>query len=91
MIRVKVELVPFGIESEAKEIGQLVLANDGWGNIFTGNYVFVYADDNGNEHEGSVKNFPRQQGVWSLISECISNSEDVHDRELAEKIWEKLK
>ena len=29
MIRVKVELVPFGIEEEAKDIGELVLANTG--------------------------------------------------------------
>ena len=91
MIRVRVELVPFGNEDKAKEIGQLVLANDGHGNMFTGNYVFVCADDSGEEREGSVKDFPRKQGIWSLISKCISNSTDVHDGELAEKLWERLK
>ena len=90
MIRVRVDLVPFGNEDEAKEIGQLVLANDGSGNAFTGNYVFVYADDSGREHEGSVKDFPRQQGIWELLAECLANSEDVHDRELADKLWERI-
>ena len=91
MIRVKVELVPFGNEDEARDIGELVLANDGWGNVFTGNYVFVYADDNGQEFEGSVKDFPRRQGIWKLLAECINNSVEVHDQELADKLWKRLK
>lgn len=90
MIRVRVELVPFGNEDETKEIGQLVLANDGYGNVFTGNYVFAYADNSGREYEGSVKDFPRQQGIWELLSECLSNSVSVHDRELADRLWERL-
>lgn len=90
MIRVKVDLVPFGNEDEAKEIGQLVLANDGWGNAFTGNYVFVYADNSGEEHVGSVKDFPRKQGIWKLIAECLHSNLEPHDEELAEKLWERL-
>ena len=90
MIRVRVDLVPFGNEDEAKEIGQLVLANDGSGNAFTGNYVFVYADDSGREHEGSVKDFPRRQGIWELIAECLSNPSYLHDERLAELLWERL-
>ena len=90
VIRVRVDLVPFGNEDEAKEIGQLVLANDGSGNAFTGNYVFVYADNHGEEHEGSVKDFPRKQGIWELIEECLSNSVDVHDEELASLLWDRI-
>lgn len=90
MIRVRVDLVPFGNEDDAKEIGQLVIANDGYGNVFTGNYVFVYADDKGNENEGSVKDFPRQQGIWKLISECLNSKFESHDQELVEKLWERL-
>ena len=82
--------MPFGNEDGAREIGQLVLANDGYGNIFTGNYVFVYADDNGNEHEGSVKDFPRQQGIWKLIAECIHSDLDPHDYEMVDLLWERL-
>ena len=90
MIRVRVDLVPFGNEDEAKEIGQLVLANDGYGNIFTGNYVFVYADDRGNEYEGSVKDFPRNQGIWKLIAECLNSSLEPHDEDLVDKLWERI-
>ena len=90
MIRVRVDLVPFGNEDQAKQIGELVLANDGYGNIFTGNYVFVYADDNGQECEGSVKDFPRQQGIWKLIAECLNSNLDPHDEELVDKLWERL-
>ncbi len=90
MIRVRVDLVPFGNEDQAKEIGQLVLANDGSGNEFTGNYVFVYADNSGTEYEGSVKDFPRRQGIWELLAECLSNSVGLHDKELADLLWERL-
>ena len=90
MIRVRVDLVPFGNEDEAKEIGQLVLANDGYGNVFTGNYVFVYADDHGNEHEGAVKDFPRSEGIWKLIAECLNSKLETHDEELTDKLWERL-
>jgi len=90
VIRVRVDLVPFGNEDEAKEIGQLVLANDGSGNAFTGNYVFVYADNSGTEYEGSVKDFPRRHGIWELLSECLANSVDVHDEQLASRLWERL-
>lgn len=90
MIRVRVDLVPFGREAEAKEIAQLVLANDGSGNAFTGNYVFVYADNSGEEHEGSVKDFPRRQGIWKLIEECLSNPLEVHDQELADLLWQRI-
>ena len=90
MIRVRVDLVPFGNEDEAKEIGQLVLANDGYGNAFTGNYVFVYADNSGEEHEGSVKDFPRKQGIWKLISECLNSSQEPHDYEMVDLLWERM-
>lgn len=90
MIRVKVDLVPLGNEDEAKQIGELVLANDGWGNAFTGNYVFVCADDSGEEREGSVKDFPRGQGIWKLIAECLHSSLDPHDEDLVDKLWERL-
>lgn len=91
MIRVRVDLIPFGNEDEVKEIGQLVLANDGSGDMFTGNYVFAYADNHGEEHEGSVKNFPRHLGFWQLIAECLTNSEELHDQELAELLWKRFK
>ena len=90
VIRVRVDLVPFGNEDEAKEIGQLVLANDGDGNVFTGNYAFVCADDHGNEREGSVKDFPRKEGIWKLIAECLNSSLEPHDEELTDKLWERL-
>ena len=90
MIRVRVDLVPFGNEDEAKEIGQLVLANDGYGNVFTGNYVFVYADNSGKEHEGSVKDFPRNEGIWKLIAECLNSNLEPHDEDLVDKLWERI-
>ena len=90
MIRVRVDLVPFGNEDKAKEIGQLVLANDGYGNVFTGNYVFVYADNSGKEHEGSVKDFPRNEGIWKLIAECLNSNLEPHDEDLVDKLWERI-
>jgi hypothetical protein len=91
MIRVRVEIVPFGIESDSREVGQMVVANDRTGDNSSGNYGFVYSDTHGEYAEGTVKNFARAEGFWKLISECLSNPDDVDDEEFNELLWEKMK
>jgi predicted transcriptional regulator YdeE len=44
MLRVTVELVPFGIESNSKEIFTLLIGNDGTGTQEEGNYTY-YASE----------------------------------------------
>jgi len=91
MLRVRVEVVPFGVESNSREIGQMIIANDGTGDFSSGNYVFVYSDTHGEYAEGTVKNFARAEGFWKLVSECLSNPSEVDDEEFNNRIWERMK
>lgn len=90
MIRVKVDLVPFGNEDEAREIAQMVIANDSTGDSVTGNYGFVYSNKFEFE-EGALFDFPRNAGIWELISRCLNSDETHTDNELIELLWKRLK
>jgi len=91
MLRVRVEVVPFGVESNSREIGQMIIANDGTGDSSSGNYVFVYSDTHGEYGEGTVKDFARANGFWELVSECLSNPGEVDNEELNNLLWERMK
>ena len=91
MLRVRVDIVPFGIESDSSEIGQMIIANDGTGDTSLGSYAFVYSDTHGEYSEGTVKNFSRREGFWKLISECLTKPSEVDNEDLINRIWERMK
>ena len=66
MIRVTVELVPFGDEVKKKKIGEMVLANTG-GDADTANYEAWVADAEGNKLFSALNGYNRSQGFWNLI------------------------
>ena len=72
MIRVTVELVPFGIEESKKTIGIMNIANDGTGDRLTGNYEARLEDDAGTEATVMVKGHKRGDGVWTLIRRALT-------------------
>jgi len=74
MLRVTIELVPFGVEAEARKIGTMVIANDGTGSSRVGNYAyaFTYADRDAEVATGTIKNFPRSLGAWSLVRKILN-------------------
>ncbi len=90
MIRVTVDLVPLGEEDNSKTIGKFVLANDGEGDVDYADYGFVYSDDLDGEREGTVKNFKRSEGIWKLISECLSNPGEVDNEEFMDVLWDRM-
>lgn len=73
MIRVTVEIVPFGRDEWAKRVGTLLIANDGTGDADTGNYVFVRKDDRTGYREGSVSDHAREGSVWDIIGKCLGD------------------
>lgn len=82
MLRIKIELVPYGDESKVKQIGQIKIVNDGTGNIDNGNYIFEAKDidDIGCglaqmyiHKQGMIKNHNRHNGFWELIKIVCSN------------------
>lgn len=70
MLRITVELVPHGDEDRAKEIAQMVIANDGTGDPYLGNYEgWIGADEYTDEPAkfGIIKGHDRSKGVWELV------------------------
>lgn len=69
MIRVTVEIVPFGMEAEKRVIGMAEIVNDGTGGREVGNYQAVVKNAMGeNMHLVCVEGFPRlESDVWGLI------------------------
>lgn len=72
MIRVIVELVPFGQESQKKVIGTMKIINDATGSREMGNYKYSIQNEAGDTVEsGSYKGFPRAMRIWRLIQEIF--------------------
>lgn len=87
MIRVKVELVPFGNEKMKKEIARLIIINNKTGDEEIGNYDFKsykfqeIFDTNNNkfitvmltDKEGKFVGFERRKNVWHLIKSVLNS------------------
>lgn len=72
MIRVTVELVPFGREDEKKTIGTMVIINDATGSKEMGNYKFYVLNEKKKDiYSGVYKGFPRALRIWRLIQEIF--------------------
>lgn len=82
MIRVTVELWPFGWETNKRTIAVLDVYNDGTGTPERGNYKFrVYRRPgvkrplSAKGRSGEVKNYPRQAyPVWELIRRVLNEA-----------------
>jgi hypothetical protein len=74
MIKVTVELLPFGSKKAKKLLGVMTIFNNGTGDKETGNYEFSIStrDDFGQPQE--LKDFKRSEGFWRLIQECLNKS-----------------
>ena len=59
MLRVTIELVPFGVETEAKVLGRIGIVNDGSGNLDLGNYDVALSDEGPFTRNGKTKNWRR--------------------------------
>jgi hypothetical protein len=92
MLRVTIELVPFGDESRAREIGTMLIANDGEGTHAKGDYAYVYGyTDRRNVRfsTGTVKSFYRNQGAWALIKKILVKGNE-EETILTDKLMDRL-
>jgi hypothetical protein len=76
MLRIKIELWPFGDESQKREIATMDLWNDGTGDRYDGNYkgvahtsASVYASKA--QVSGEVHKYDRMQSVWALVAKML--------------------
>ena len=88
MIRVKIDLVPFGNEQRAKQIGELILANIGNVGLGVCEYEAVMYTDNQPPVYKRVSHW-RQDGFYTLIEKLIEADEvpqSITHKALCEKI-----
>ena len=92
MLRVTIELVPYGVESEARKIATMLLANDGTGTQKTGNYVYAYeyGDRPDDPKIGILTRFPRNEGAWSLVKKILNDKYHSNGNELTDLLLARL-
>ena len=72
MLRVTVELVPFGDEAKLETIATMVIANDNTGNLYTSNYETWLRDYRFSKDKfARLADFDRGQTVWELIRRLL--------------------
>ncbi len=75
MIRVTIQLLPFGNEANARHLGTIDIANDGTGTAERGNYKVRLAGFRGPHsrwREGAVRDFPRKsRGPYDLLLRAL--------------------
>lgn len=69
MLRVKIDIVPFGAEDQTRQIGELIIGNVGRGSDGH-NYIAHYIDDSGNELTGKLLNYDRKQILLEIVRRC---------------------
>lgn len=76
MIRVTIQLLPFGSEAKARHLGTIDIANDGTGTAERGNYKVRLAGFRGPHtrwREGAVRDFPRiSRGPYDLLLRALA-------------------
>lgn len=77
MIRITIELLPFGSEKNKKPLGVATIANDGSGDEDIGNYnvkLYTWHEPPRIWKTGKVKGFPRKiKGPWDLLCRALRN------------------
>mgnify|MGYP001570701468 CR=1 FL=1 len=78
MLRMTVEIVPFGNDLLRRIIGTMIIANDGTGDTSVGNYqVRLSTDTETALAVGSVKGHDRGQGAWPLVALALKSALDA--------------
>lgn len=67
MLRLKIELVPFGNEEYKKDIAQMLIANAERNSDGTYNYVATYIDDKGDARNGVLYSHDRSKSVLEIF------------------------
>jgi hypothetical protein len=76
MLRVTLDLEPWGSQENKKHLGRLEIVNDGTGDEDMGNYRVKIIGANGIvENMKYITGYPRKLGAWYLVGLAISYCE----------------
>jgi len=78
MLRITIELVPYGVEAEAREIAQMIIANTSGGASDYGRYEYSLRSQAFGvapelQQTGVVGHHLRQQSVWRLVHRVLND------------------
>lgn len=74
MLRITLEMVPFGIEERKRTIGEMTIGNISPGfnpNDDMGDYTFTLTDNAGEPVEMKFRKWPRPLGAWRLVQAIL--------------------
>jgi hypothetical protein len=74
MLRITIELVPFGREAYKRTIAGINIINDGTGDVDIGNYKYELMDDHGDSIKGKLKGHNRQQSVFKILQAVLNKA-----------------
>lgn len=89
MLRVTIEVVPYGMESLARTISEICIANVGTENNIANYEIAGYENKDGKitEVAWELNNFPREEGALELLRRVLLSPQiDIEKVELAEKL-----
>jgi hypothetical protein len=72
MIRVTIEIIPFGVEAKRRKLGEINIINDSTGTPYIGNYRIRYWEEDLETIDKTVKNHKREDGYLKLLQKCIN-------------------
>lgn len=68
MLKITIELLPFGSETNKKTLGIMRIGNDLTGTKTMGNYKYSFQYNTRKNYSGEIKKFPRQRlNAWDLL------------------------
>jgi len=73
MLRIKIELVPYGNEKWTRELGTINIANDGTGNVRYGNYDYELRDKDV-AIKGKLEGHNRLQSAFKLLQAVLNRA-----------------
>lgn len=83
MLRVTLEIVPFGNEAHKRTIGEVEIVNDGTGNPSVGNYGATLNLGSSLTGITRVQGFPRRMGALELLRVVLNKA---HERDMLEAL-----
>lgn len=92
MLRVTIELLPFGSEARKRHLGTIDIANDGAGTRERGNYkvrLSKFGRPASDWKTGAVENFPRLSlGPYDLLLRALVSTVGSRNRRFVEELRE---
>ncbi|HUS49555.1 MAG TPA: hypothetical protein VMZ91_05285 [Candidatus Paceibacterota bacterium] len=77
MIKITVELIPYGIKEASHEIASMIIANDGTGTHELGNYKYIITSNTEEDIRGTFKGYERKKMIWSLIKAILKKEKNI--------------